>query len=138
MAPFASGLVRLLKLAATHPDGPLPLFEGHLESVAALYQVHPETVLHLRACLECEQSRASAAKILLAAARGPARGRAGGGPWAWCVGVLARAGEHPDLLELLTHGPVEAAAVLLQTHPFVIDEIRQHQLNGPHLRSGWE
>lgn len=46
-----------------------------------------------------------------------------------CAAVIARA-RAQHLLELLTRGPVEAAAVLLQTHPFVIDEIRERLASG--------
>lgn len=45
-------------------------------------------------------------------------------------GKRGRAGELPHLVEVLRHAPVEAAAVLLQLHPFVIDELRLRLASG--------
>lgn len=131
MDRLSAEMVHLLELAARHPEGHLPLFEGHLESVAALYQVHPSMVERFRACLEQEggwvRAMRALQRMLFQALPAPVAGP----PLAsGCSAVIARAMASKNLIELLTRGPVEAAAVLLQTHPFVIDEIRKRLANG--------
>lgn len=125
-------MMELLELAARHPEGHAPLYEGHLESVAALYQVHPSMVERFRACLAQEGGRRRAGQTLqrLHLHPAPAPLASASALPSGCAAVIARAMRSPDLIELLASGPVEAAAVLLQTHPFVIDEIRKRLPNG--------
>ena len=64
MVHLPAEVVRLLEVAAGHPLGEGPLFDGYLESVAVLYQVHPATVDQLRACVTHPVGRAEVKKIL--------------------------------------------------------------------------
>ena len=56
--------VGLLEHAARHPAGATPLLEGHLESVAALYQLHPFAVDALRTHLETPAARKAALELI--------------------------------------------------------------------------
>lgn len=116
--------VRMVKIAAQHPEGLAPLFEGDLECVAALYQVHPSLVERAREVLATPQARAAAGAYALSVA--PRRHA----PMAHRrqpldVGTLiAEAAIFPDGIALLTDAPVELAAVRLQAHPFLVEEAR--------------
>ncbi len=120
--PLPQDVVELVQHAARHPDGAGPLFEGDLESVAALYQVHPERVEHARRTLEAPQARLHATRLISDGAVGvepPHRPARKG-----VDEVLAEALALPHGLELLTEAPLEMAAVLLAAHPFIVEEAR--------------
>ena len=61
-----------LHQAARHPDGGAPLLEGNLESVAALYQLHPSRVERVRSVVAQPGYRSLAEAILAAAEAQPA------------------------------------------------------------------
>lgn len=79
----------LVELAASHAEGHQPLFEGHLESVASLYQVHPERLERAREAftaphfhrLACELADASPASLTVRSTR--ARLRRTRSSWRW-------------------------------------------------------
>lgn len=122
-------LVKLLEAAASHPEGEAALFEGHLESVAALYQVHPQTIEELRGVIQQPAAHAKAAQIVERARQSGSVAQAvelTHGHHADARELIARASALPNGLELLTRGPIETAAMQLGTHPFVVDEARQH------------
>lgn len=119
-------VVKLIETAATHPEGSSALFEGHLESVAALYQAHPQTLELLRSYAAQPTLLVEVARIAEGARRNmavpvPAVAPTQSTPAA----LIARASAMPNGLELLTHGPVETAATQLGTHAFAVDEARE-------------
>lgn len=130
MVQLPAEVVTLLEAAAQHPDGPAALFEGHLESVAALYQVHPAALELLRACIVQPGVKARALEVL---ARAPDRVVV---PLEVAVrppnrdALIEKATALPNGLELLTRGPIETAAMQLGAHPFVVDEARLHLARG--------
>ncbi len=118
--------LELLEGAAAHPEGVGPLLTCELLAAASLYGAHPELVESTRAHL-AELGDEATSELLLAAhqhvtapaaVEAPRRPRDAGE-------VLARAMATPNGLELLRDAPVELAAVLLEAHPFVIDEARE-------------
>jgi hypothetical protein len=122
-------IVKLLEAAASHPEGESALFEGHLESVAALYQVHPRTVERLRAAVGSPAAHAKATEILASARLNPSAAAQTDRFQPHEVdaaALIAKASALPNGLELLTRGPIETAAVQLGTHPFVVEEARLH------------
>ena len=121
-------LVKLLEAAACHPEGESALFEGHLESVAALYQVHPQTVEELRAAIAQPAAQAQAARIVERARLNPAPAPTPEPARATTCHqtLIARASALPHGLELLRRGPIETAAMQLESHPFVVEQARLH------------
>lgn len=117
-------VVQMVKVAAQHPEGLAPLFEGDLECVAALYQVHPSLVERARELVCTPEGRAAAGAYALSVAprrHAPTAHR----PQPLDVGTLiAEAAIFPDGIALLTDAPVEMAAIRLQAHPFLIEEAR--------------
>ena len=130
MPRLPSDVVELLEHAARHPEGGAALLEGNLESVAALYQLHPARVEHVRVAVAHPEQR-SLAEAILAAAEDPpnlpkAQPRQ---PPADAHALIAEASLTPDGLEFLTHAPIENAALLFGSHPFVVEQARA-QLSG--------
>jgi hypothetical protein len=129
MVPLPLDVVKLLEAAASHPEGDAALFEGHLESVAALYQAHPHTLERLRALVAEPAGKLEVARILAQARLNPAAPQSVAEALTALIdpaAVITKASAMPNGLELLTHGPIETAAMQLGTHPFVVEEARQH------------
>jgi len=120
-----SHVVELLEHAARHPDGGLPLLDAQLECCASLYQVHPTLVESARRACESREARAEA-EAILSRHLTPVEIPPAPAPTPRDVeAVIAAAAALPHGLDLLAHGPVETAAVLLGAHPFVIEEARR-------------
>lgn len=122
----AQDIVQLLELAAIHPEGEVPLFEGDLESVASLYQVHPGVIEQARRALASPEARRLAAEICRRARQQDAH-RASSKARMYLKGVvalIARAMCIPNGMELLTRAPIEVAAVQLGAHPFAVEKAR--------------
>lgn len=127
MTRLPHDVVELLEVAASHPEGLAPLLEGHLESVAALYQFRPAEVERVRDCLSVLGLEARAAVLALfsdqrfmasqPALRSP--------PARDADAVVSAAMATPNGLEFLLHAPLETAAVLFQAHPFVVEQARE-------------
>ena len=64
MQDLPEDIAAILELAARHPEGGATLLEGHLESIAALYQLHPVKVEHVRARANQPENRQLANAIL--------------------------------------------------------------------------
>ena len=117
--------VELLALATRHEEGTGPLFSGHLESVAALYQVHPDRLERARQALSEPGARRLALECV-------------GGQQDWnqlprapervpCTDVpslICAAMSQPHGMDVLTQAPMEMAAVLFGAHPFLVEEAR--------------
>lgn len=129
MPHLPDDVVKLLEAAAVHPEGSGALFEGHLESVAALYQVHTQTIEELRACVEKPAVQDLAAQIVAAARRNATSLPLQTAPEQHppnLTALIAKAVALPHGLDLLTRGPIETAALQLGAHPFLVDEARLH------------
>ncbi|MFZ5446635.1 MAG: hypothetical protein ACOZQL_41995 [Myxococcota bacterium] len=113
----------LLSSALHHPDGVAPLWEAHLESAAALYQVRPSRLEALRrelpVMLSPEQSRALAADAPPPPATTSAEQRPEN-----ALDLIALAARQPAGLELLRHAPLETAAILFGAHVFDVETAR--------------
>ena len=114
----------LVKLAASHAEGPLPLFEGHLESVASLYQVHPERLSRAREAFTAPHVRRLACELAEASSRVDRRPLHTRAPQKDAQRLLTEAMESPALMDVLLRAPMELAAVQLGAHPFVVEEAR--------------
>jgi len=127
MTRLPQDVVELLEVAATHPEGIAPLLEGHLESVAALYQLRPNDVERVRDCISVLGVEARAQVLALVSDRRFARPQpALRHPAPRDVAALiAAAMRTPNGVEFLQHAPVETAAVLFQAHPFVVEAARE-------------
>lgn len=135
MEHLSPAVASLLEAVVRQPTHFTPLRTGHLESVAALFQVHPFVVSELREQLRRPSVRRTVAAPLYRAWRG--RKALDAGPcWkrraAPTVAALLQAVEAtPGGTELFTHSPVETVATLFRVHPFVVEAARevssQHQ-----------
>lgn len=120
MTHLPNDVAALVELAASHADGAMPLFEGHLESVASLYQVHPERVERARTSpharsLACELSKQPRPQGRPVAAKRVVKD----------VDALVKEALSSNVArELIMRAPLELAAVQLGAHPFVVDEAR--------------
>ncbi len=136
MPQVSQDVVELLETVAVHPEGEHPLFEGDLESVAALYQVHPARIEAARLAFGGPGARLNAAmhidRTRKAAPHRPARVRPAGKD---VEAIISMAMALPHGLELLTDAPMEMAAVLLGAHPFVVEEARLRLLEFPMLNA---
>ncbi len=115
----------MVELAAAHLEGAQPLFEGHLESVASLYQVHPNRVERARTACTTPQARKLACELVQRAPRGTQRVAATPRATPRDVSTLVlEAMSSPATRELIMRAPMELAAVQLGAHPFVVEEAR--------------
>lgn len=119
-------VVETLELAGRHPEGGAALLEGNLESIAALYQLHPAKVEHVRAWVSQPGTRTHVEEILASARAEAPAFPSQPKPAMDARALIARAAAMPDGLEFLTRAPIENAAVLLGSHPFVVEQARQH------------
>lgn len=121
MTHLPNDVAALVELAASHADGAMPLFEGHLESVASLYQVHPERVERARTSpharsLACELSKQPRSVNRPSAIKRPAMKDVDALVQEALTSAAAR--------ELIMRAPMELAAMQLSAHPFVVDAAR--------------
>ena len=120
MTHLPNDVAALVELAASHADGAMPLFEGHLESVASLYQVHPERVERARTSpqartLACELSQKPRVQVRPIAAKRAVKD----------VDALVKDALASTVArDLVMRAPSELAAMQLGAHPFVVDEAR--------------
>lgn len=134
--PFPAPLRALLERAVEHPLGFQLLYQGHLESVAALFAVTPDTIEAARGWIADPKRRESFTAELLAArqfhhehpevdhihGRGPAPPVP---PQRTVEDLLRDVATLPDGAEFLDHAPAETIAVLFAVHPFTVHEARQ-------------
>ena len=116
----------LVKLAAAHADGPQPLFEGHLESVASLYQVHPERLERAREAFTTPNVRRLACELAETSPRFDRRPLHTRAPRKDAHSLLSEAMASPALMDVLLRAPMELAAIQLGAHPFIVEEARAH------------
>ena len=129
MPRLPQDVVELLEFVARHPEGSTALLDGHLESVAALYQLHPATVEYVRHKV-AEPAHRSIAEAILAVAAAAETPRTSTEREARDAhALIATASSTPEGLEFLTRAPIENAAVRFESHPFVVDQART-QLSG--------
>jgi hypothetical protein len=121
--------VELLDLAVHHPDGASALWEGQLESTAALYQVHPSRVEALRERLSDDASRAAAEATAETHPPPLPKVKAPSTPPDPRT-LLAMAVARPEGLEMLLKAPLETAAICFGAHVFVVEEARRLMIQG--------
>lgn len=121
--PLPMHVVELLEHAARHPDGAQPLFDAQLECTAALYQVHPERVEAARSHFT-DATRAKAELIVSRAVADQPREVETAPVRKDADAVISAALAMPHGFSLLMKAPIERAAVLLDAHPFVVEEAR--------------
>jgi hypothetical protein len=134
--PFPAPLRALLERAVEHPLGFQLLYQGHLESVAALFAVTPDTIESARSWILDPVRRERFTAELVAArqfhhehpeidhihGRGPAPPVP---PPKTVEDLIRDVDALPDGAEFLIHAPAETIAVLFAVHPFVVHEARQ-------------
>ena len=116
----------LVKLAASHADGPQPLFEGHLESVASLYQVHPERLERAREAFATPYVRRLACELAQTSPRFDRHPLHAKAPRKDAQSLLSEALASPALMDVLLRAPMELAAIQLGAHPFIVEAARAH------------
>lgn len=131
----------LVKLAASHAEGHQALFEGHLESVASLYQVHPERLERAREAFTAPHARRLACELADASPRVDRRPLHTRAPQKDAQTLLMEAMASPTVMDVLLRAPMELAAVQLGAHPFVVEEARLRHAANPlppvlHLTQG--
>ena len=126
MTQLPHDVAALVELAAAHVDGPQPLFEGHLESVASLYQVHPARVERARTALTSPNARRLASALVESAPRCEARAPLSRPIHKDAAGLVTEAMASPRIMELVLRAPMELAAIQLGAHPFIVEEARLH------------
>lgn len=125
MTHLPTDVAALVELAASHADGALPLFEGHLESVASLYQVHPSRVERARTACTTPQARRLACELAQNSPRVQRAEPARRAPSKDVSALVKEALASATARELIMRAPMELAAVQLDAHPFVVEEARQ-------------
>jgi hypothetical protein len=121
MTHLPNDVAALVELAASHADGAMPLFEGHLESVASLYQVHPSRVERARTS---PQARSLACELSQKQPRVDRRPVVTKRVVKDVDALVKEALDSSATRELIMRAPSELAAMQLDAHPFVIDEAR--------------
>jgi hypothetical protein len=135
-SPFPSRLRALLKRVVEHPMGFQLLYQGHLESVAALFAVPPRAIEEAREWIVEPARRGVFAAELVAARRfhgehpeiDHIHGRGSAPrvpPQRTADDLLHDVDALPDGAEFLLRAPPETIAVLFAVHPFVVHEARQ-------------
>jgi hypothetical protein len=128
MHRLSPAVASLLERAVRQPAHFMPLRKGHLESVAALFQVHPFVVSELRRHLERPTVRKAVARRLFRTWRAqrkvspPALERRRVPPTV--TSLLEQVKARPGGLELFLNAPTETLATLFHAHPFVVDAAR--------------
>jgi len=125
---LSPAVASLLEKAMEQPKHFTPLRRGHLESVAALFQVHPFVVSELREQLRRPALRKAVADSLVRARR--ARRPVSKKPDAVkrvpksVTALLDAVKATPGGAELFMNAPTETVATLFGVHPFVVDQAR--------------
>lgn len=118
----------LLEQAMQQPAHFTPLRRGHLESVAALFQVHPFVVSELREHLRRPSVRRVVADQLLRVRRSRrpsvARPERATRVPPTVAALLDAVKATPGGAELFMNAPTETVATLFGVHPFVVDAAR--------------
>ena len=128
MAQLPNDVAALVELATSHAEGAQPLFEGHLESVASLYQVHPERVERARTAFTTPEAHRLASELVQQTPRLPAAPPSQPPsrlPAKDASTLVLEALASEATRELVMRAPLELAAVQLGAHPFVVEEARQ-------------
>ncbi|MEW5737602.1 MAG: hypothetical protein AB1938_01685 [Myxococcota bacterium] len=139
MDQLSPAVASLLERAVLQPAHFTPLRKGHLESVAALFQVHPFVVSELREHLARPTVRKAVAQRLFRTwrAQKQAQPPAPASPRtpATVTSLLERVKATPGGMELFLNSPTETLATLFNAHPFVVDAARavatQHETQAP-------
>ena len=116
--------VDVLELATRHQEGTGPLFSGHLESVASLYQVHPDRLERARHALSEPAIRRAAVESV--GQRLPHRDPRPHEqlPCTDVPSLIVAAMSQLHGMDVLTQAPMEMAAVRFGAHPFLVEEAR--------------
>lgn len=139
MDQLSPAVASLLERAVLQPAHFTPLRKGHLESVAALFQVHPFVVSELREHLARPSVRKVVAQRLFRTWRAQRKARPPAldfrRPPATVASLLERVKATPGGVELFLNAPTETLATLFNAHPFVVDAARavatQHEAPAP-------
>jgi hypothetical protein len=128
MEELSPAVSKLLARALEEPTHFGPLRRGHLESVAALFQVHPFVVSELREHLERPEVRQSVADQLLKtwrARRAASRVETAPRRAPPTVAALLEAVQAtPGGPELFLNATAETVATVFEVHPFVVEAAR--------------
>lgn len=128
MDQLSPAVASLLEKAVRQPAHFTPLRRGHLESVAALFEVHPFVVSELREHLERPAVRKTVAEKLYRTwrAKRPVKPSSSASRRvAPTVAALLDAVKRtPGGAELFMNSPTETVATLFHVHPFVVDAAR--------------
>jgi hypothetical protein len=124
MTHLPHDVAALVELAAAHADGAQPLFEGHLESVASLYQVHPERVERARQAFTTPHARRLASALVDSVSRCDDRAPLFQKLHKDATDLVNEATSSANRMDLLLNAPMELAAVQLGAHPFIVEEAR--------------
>lgn len=124
MTQLPTDVADLVELAASHAEGAQPLFEGHLESVASLYQVHPERVERARTACTTPHARRLASALVDQARPCEVRPVPVRAVRKDVFALLAEALASTSIRDLILRAPMELAAVQLGAHPFIVEEAR--------------
>lgn len=125
MQQVTQDVVDVLELASHHAEGTGPLFSGHLESVASLYQVHPDRLERARQALAEPGARRLAHECLGQRGWDQTPRTHERVPCTDVPSLIVAAMSQPNGMDVLTQAPMEMAAVLLGAHPFLVEEARQ-------------
>lgn len=122
-------MASLLEAVVRQPAHFTPLRTGHLESVAALFQVHPFVVSELREHLRRPGVRRTVAEQLYRAWRAKKQAGARAPPDRrvppTVPALLDAVQATPGGTELFINSPVETVATLFRVHPFVVEAARE-------------
>lgn len=128
MEQLSPAVASLLERAVHQPALFTPLRKGHLESVAALFQVHPFVVSELREHLARPTVRKTVAQQLFRTWRAQRKAlspalKARRAPTT-VTSLLEQVKATPGGMELFLNSPTETVATLFNAHAFVVDAAR--------------
>lgn len=128
MDSLSPAVASLLEKAVHQPAHFTPLRRGHLESVAALFEVHPFVVSELREQLKRPAVRKTVAEKLYRTwrAKRPAKATVSASRRVppTVAALLDAVNATPGGPELFMNAPTETVATVFHVHPFVVDAAR--------------
>lgn len=130
MDQLSPAVASLLERAVHQPAHFTPLRRGHLESVAALFEVHPFVVSELREQLQRPAVRRTVAEKLYRTwrAKHPVKARSAATTPRrvppTVAALLEAVKAAPGGPELFMNAPTETVATVFHVHPFVVDAAR--------------